>query len=299
MLLFDGLIRSTVYRAYQRPVTGPHRPILVAGASEIQRVDRFVASLNLSRYRHVFLFECGPRSGQSPMNPGRAEQLAHQLAVLHPDLILLLSSDRPLKSAGPQVVDASSLTIRENAVLAQHCTGLVGCSSGITWITTSTGGKLLPMLQILTASVEPFRFASVAADFERFGIDTDTVIEMADPDDSKILACIHQWISTSHSSARENFHVPLLFTQAHAAQMFRFVRKHHITGPALRQLFQLMKRHRLRFPCQVIWYELNALLADSARGLRNLLRNTLRRTGLLPVIRKLLNRDPETGAPIL
>ncbi len=300
MLLYDGLIRSTVYRGYPNPVIGPHRPVVVLNSAEIDRVNSFISSLQIERFRHIFLFECGPRSNQSPMNPERAEQRAHRMAAQHPDLLLLLTSDRPLISASRQVVDASELSVRENAVLARYCTGLIGCSSGITWLTTSIGGKLLPMLQVLTKSTEPFRFASVAADFVRFELDASMVIEMADPDDDTILNCIQLWVSQSHIAARTRFNEPLTFTSAHAGQMFRFVRKHYGTRSSFRFLLKLLKQHRLRFPVQTLWYELTALQTDAVTEIRNrsLLRNDLRRTGLLPIIRKFLNRDPETGKPV-
>jgi hypothetical protein len=82
--------------------------------------------------------------------------------------------------------------------------------------------------------------------------------------------------------------------------MFRFVRKHYGTRSSFRFLLKLLKQHRLRFPVQTLWYELTALQTDAVTEIRNrsLLRNVLRRTGLLPIIRKFLNRDPETGKPV-
>ena len=122
----------------------------------------------LREFKHVFLFESAPHSGQSPLTPARAEALAHALGKYHPEVVFLMSPTETLVQPSPQVVDASCLTYRENATLARHCTGLVGCSSGITWLTTSTAGKALPMLQIGTKSTEVFTFGSSSYGFQAF-----------------------------------------------------------------------------------------------------------------------------------
>jgi hypothetical protein len=110
--------------------------------------------------------------------------------------------------------------------LARHCTGLVGCASGITWLTTSTAGKALPMLQILTKSTEVFKFASVAMDFRRVRLDESTVIEMSEPGDTRIISCIEKWLSESHSEARRQFHEEPVLTSAHAENAYWFIREH-------------------------------------------------------------------------
>ena len=141
-------------------------------------------------------------------------------------MVFLVSSTEPLVRPSPQVVDASCLTYRENGALARHCTGLVGCNSGITWLTTSTAGKALPMLQILTKSNGGLRWGSVAMDFRRLRLDESRVIEMAEPCDSRIISCIEKWLSESHSAARRQFHEELVLTSAHAEKAYWFIRVH-------------------------------------------------------------------------
>src|SRR5580765_3520247 len=162
---YDGLIRTTIYGAYDKQITGPHLPEVFLTEAEDQNVADFAVKHCLREFKHVFLFECGPSSGQSPMTPARAEALAHALGKSHSEVVFLMSSSEILVQPSPQVVDASCLTYRENAALARHCTGLIGCCSGITWLATSTAAKELPMLQILTKSTEVFKFTSVAMDF--------------------------------------------------------------------------------------------------------------------------------------
>jgi predicted O-methyltransferase YrrM len=125
------------------------------------------------------------------------------------------------------VVDASDLTYRENAALARHCTGLVGCFSGITVLTTSTAGKALPMLQILTKPNGIFRWGSVAMDFRRLGLDASRVIEMAEPNDTRIISCIEKWLSQSHSAARQQFHEESVLTSADAENAYSFIREQY------------------------------------------------------------------------
>ena len=223
---WDGLIRTTTYRTYGKPITGPHLPEVFLTEAENRNVADFVVKHCLREFKHVFLFECGPSSGQSPMTPARAEALAHALGKSHPEVVFLMSSSETLVRPSPQVVDASCLGYRENAALARHCTGLVGCCSGITWLTTSTAAKALQMLQILTKSTEVFKFTSVAMDFRRVRLDESRVIEMAEPSDTRIISCIEKWLSESHSAARRQFHEELVLTSTHAEKAYWFIREH-------------------------------------------------------------------------
>ena len=124
---YDGLIRTTIYGAYGKPITGPHLPEVFLTEAENRNVADFAVKHCLHEFKHVFLFECGPGSGQSPMTRARAEALAHALGKSYPEVVFLISSSESLVRPTVQVVNASSLTYRENAALAHYCTGLVGC----------------------------------------------------------------------------------------------------------------------------------------------------------------------------
>jgi predicted O-methyltransferase YrrM len=224
---YDGLIRTTIYGAYDKPIAGPHLPEVFLTEAENRNVAGFAQKHCLGEFKHVFLFECAPGSGQSPLTPARAEALAHALGKHHPEMVFLMSSTEPLARPSAQVVDASCLTYRENAALARHCTGLIGCNSGITWLTTSTAGKALPMLQVLTKPNGVFRWGSVAMDFRRLGLAESSVIEMAEPDDTRIISCIEKWLSESHSAARREFHEELTLTSADADNAYWFIREQY------------------------------------------------------------------------
>jgi len=224
---YDGLIRTTIYGAYGKPITGPHLPEVFLTEAENRNVADFAVKHCLREFKHVFLVECGPGSGQSPMTPARAEALAHAVEKHNPEVVFLMSSSETLVRPSPQVVDASSLTYRENAALARHCTGLIGCFSGITVLTTSTAGKALPMLQILRKSTGAFRWGSVAMDFRRVRLDESRVIEMAEPSDTRIISCIEKWLSESHSAARGQFHEESVLTIADAENAYWFIREQY------------------------------------------------------------------------
>src|SRR5690606_8014824 len=91
---------------------------------------------------------------------------------------VILSSLNKIVHPNKNIIDGSALTLRETAVLTLYCTLLIGCSSGITWITTSNAAKLLPMIQLVnpyTDWVNP-----VSRDFKRFGRPTEYIIDIID-----------------------------------------------------------------------------------------------------------------------
>ena len=101
---YDGLVRTTMYGAYGKPITGPHLPEVFLTEAEKRNVSDFAVKHCLREFKHVFLFECGPGSGQSPLTPARAEALAHALVKYHPEVVFLMSSHetlvRPSASSG-------------------------------------------------------------------------------------------------------------------------------------------------------------------------------------------------------
>jgi len=267
---YDGLIRTTIYGAYGKPITGPHLPEVFLTEAEIRNVADFAQKHNLGEFKHVFLFECGPGSGQSPMTPARAEALAHAVGKYHPEVVFLMSSSESPVRPSAQVVDASCLTYRENAALARHCTGFVGCFSGITVLTTSTAGKALPMLQVLTKSNGIFRWGSVAMDFKRAGLDENRVIEMTEPSDTRIIGCIEKWLSESHCAARRQFHEELVLTSADAENAYSFIREQYGKNAAKSAMLRFLRANGFT---TIRWRVLIAELRAKGDGIiRRLLR---------------------------
>jgi ADP-heptose:LPS heptosyltransferase len=207
---YDGSIRSTIFRAYPNPVTVPVQPILLLSDTEINSAKKFSLQNKLPDYRHVILFEFAPLSGQSTITKEMALTIAESLTI-DKDVAVILSSADKIDHATKNIIDGSVLTLRETAALTHYCSLLIGCSSGITWISTSNAAKLLPMIQILnpgTTWINP-----VSRDFERFGIDSLHVIEMTNAEENRIVICVKQAL-TDFPSAKKNFNqqIPLQFT---------------------------------------------------------------------------------------
>ncbi len=186
---YDGCIRSTIFRAYSKPVTIGVQPVLKLYDSEIDNAKKFSLQHILQDYRHVVLFEFAPLSGQSKMTKEMAIQIAENLTV-NKEVAVILSSGNKIQHANKNIIDGSVLSLRETAALTHYCSLLLGCSSGITWISTSNAAKLLPMIQIInpyTTWVNP-----ISRDFERFGLDSSHVIEMIKVEKEMIITCVKQ-----------------------------------------------------------------------------------------------------------
>lgn len=184
---YDGSIRSSILRAYGKPITVPFTPVLKLQDEEISKANQFAAHHHLATYNAVVLFEYAPQSGQSTITKEMALSIAVGIAA-HSNTAIILSSANKVQHANNAIIDGSSLTIRETAALTHHCTFLLGTSSGITWISTSDAAKLLPMVQLFNADT---RFENpISRDFERFGFSTDKVIELLKLDEKLIVDCV-------------------------------------------------------------------------------------------------------------
>ncbi len=206
---YDGCIRSAIFRGYEGKITVPVHPVLQLSEKEKQTADAFALEHNLQMYKQVVLFEFAPQSGQSKIDFGFAMHIAEELAK-STDIAIILSSANKVKSTSSQVIDGSALTLRETAAITHHCTLLLGCSSGITWISTSSAARQLPMVQLLnpgTRWVNP-----ISRDFERFGISTESLIELIDFDREKLMLVLKAAFN-NFEAARRIYHqaVPLHF----------------------------------------------------------------------------------------
>jgi len=206
LALYDGCIRSNILRAYPYPVTAPLTPVLRLSETEISSANAFAVTHQLEKYKHVILFEFAPQSGQSKITKEFALDVAEQIAK-RGDAAVILSSGNSIDHPHPAVIDGSSLSIRETAALTHHCTLLLGCSSGITWITTSDAAKQLPMVQLLNAQTKWVN--PISRDFERFGSPVETVIELVEFDAAKTLDCVNAALQ-DFSSARMQHNQPVL-----------------------------------------------------------------------------------------
>jgi hypothetical protein len=176
---FDGTTRTSIFRSYPGKITVPVQPVFRLFDREVERVSAFAARHTLDRYKHVVLFECAPGSNQSFLSPALAIRLAERVTTerTQKDTVFVISSHLPFQSTNPAVVDGSPLTYRENAALSRHCTLLLGGSSGLSWLTTSSDAKKLPTIQFMSRNVPWYSFASMIYDHEFFGLDTSHILE--------------------------------------------------------------------------------------------------------------------------
>ncbi len=202
---YDGTIRSATLRGYNKPVTVPLQPVLRLRAEEIERAKSFAATHQLHTYKHVVLFEFAPQSKQSDMTPAFAIDLSEKI-VQRADTAIILSSALKINHTLPQIIDGSSLSLRETAALTHYCTLLLGSSSGITWISTSDAARRLPMVQVL----DPFTpwVNAVSRDCERFNFPTDKLIEIYRFDKDVINNCVQAALD-DFAAAKNKWHQPL------------------------------------------------------------------------------------------
>jgi len=208
LALYDGTIRGMILRAYQRPLTVSLQPELILSEAEKNNVEQFAARHDLASFKHVLLWEYAPQSGQTDLSFELVMNISKRITE-DETVCIILSSANPFIGS-KRIIDASSLSIRENAGITHHCTLLIGCSSGITWLTTSTAAKFLPMLQLLNADAAFINTPST--DFNRFDIRHNGLVEMFNYDKQKIIECITVIINEGiEKAASFHQHAPLQF----------------------------------------------------------------------------------------
>jgi len=203
--LYDGTIRGMIFRAYARPVRVPVQPVLVLSESEKQNVKRFADQYSLSRFKNVILWEYAPQSGQSVLSFDFVLNLAKRISDITGTCVILSSAQS--FTGTDKIIDASSLSVRENAELTRYCNLLIGCSSGITWLSTSTAAKQLPMLQLLNGQACFLNSPSV--DFKRYGISDEGLIEMTTIEENRVYNCVQTIISNGFETAKNEFNEEL------------------------------------------------------------------------------------------
>ena len=207
--LYDGTIRGMILRAYPGKITVPIQPVLVLDDNEKKKVADFATLHNLSKFKNVILWEYAPQSGQNTLNFDVVKRIASKL-VSEQNTCVILSAANAFEST-KNIFDASVLTIRENAALSHYCTLLIGASSGITWLCTSSAGKFLPMIQLLNPNAYFFNAPSV--DFKRYDLSDDNLIELIEFDERKIYECASSAVNKGFKTTKDlyNQNIPLQF----------------------------------------------------------------------------------------
>ncbi len=208
LALYDGTIRGMILRAYPNPITVPLQPVLALTDTEKNNVELFAKNHALNNFKNVILWEYAPQSGQTELNFEMVMSVAKKITSNLSTCVILSSANK--FQGTDSIIDASTLSIRENAALTHYCSLLIGCSSGITWLTTCSAAKFLPMLQLLNANTIFINTPSV--DFERYGIKHNGLIEMCNFSESIIYDCVQQILMNGFKFAEKyNQHLPLQF----------------------------------------------------------------------------------------
>lgn len=201
---FDGTIRASLFRGYPRTITVPLDPVLRLSDEEVASVRHFAEHHHLGQLRHVVLFEYSGESNQTFVDQDFALRAARGVLARLPDTAFVLSSSQRLLSDDPRIIDGSVLSFRANAELTKHCSLLIGCSSGVSWLCTSDWARPLPMIQLLRSSTSVF--ASMAHDAAHFGRPTGGILEMRDCSTERLVDCVCTALMSGFADARRRFH---------------------------------------------------------------------------------------------
>ena len=172
----NGEVRQSIYKNYPHPISVSNQPVLQLSEIEIKNVANFAAQHHLNRFKHVVLIECGPDSFKSALNPDSALHFAKEIAAVRKDIAFILSSNKKINETNEQIIDGSTLSFRENAALTHYCDFFIGCSSGISWLCTSTAAKILPKILVINDNM--MLNTSMCDDHRKAGLHYENIIEM-------------------------------------------------------------------------------------------------------------------------
>lgn len=243
LLHFHDTIRSTILGAYGRPITVSKEPVVRLSAQEIDNVKIFADKNNVQKYKHVVLFECEAGSKQSRLNIEHALNISRAVTAVNKDVCFIMSSSKKIKEINPRIIDASTLTYRENAELTKYCTLLVGCSSGITWLSTSDWAKKLPMVQILDKN--SLSFAGVSYDLYINDLDNQRIIEILNFSEKNIVDCILLALRGDFLEAKKKYnekYVPSMYLQYKIVSSYYVRNNKYLSALAL--AFEYKKLYR-------------------------------------------------------
>lgn len=200
---YDGSIRSSILSAYPNEISVPASPILFNTKEEISKVDQFANKYQLTNFENVVLFECAPGSGQSLVDFDFAMELSKKLLKIFNNTCFILSSPNKFETESNFIIDASTLSFRENARLTHYCNLLIGCSSGLSWLSTSSGAKQLNTIQLLTEDYP--LYTGMIYDAQKWQLPSNHIIEMNDNNQYEIEECLKLVLNNSFEKAKKQF----------------------------------------------------------------------------------------------
>jgi len=267
---FDGTIRNSTFKGYPGNISDV-TPVLFLTEEEVTNVKKFLNKVNPDKKR-IVVFEFAANSNQTFINKQFAVEAAHRIVNNISDYIVILTSHQKIETGNPNIIDGSSLTFRENAELVNNAWLFIGCSSGITWLSTSGWGKQVPTIQLINPKA--YWFAGVLYDHEYFGIDNKHIIEMQQCTTDYLLNCLVEIYNNNFELAKNKYSQTVLPARFKAFRIlhFRFLTRFQLTKT--RSLYKsYVQRHGFRYvfgifivvnfvllPLAPFWYLKNNLL---------------------------------------
>lgn len=197
---YDGTIRPSIFRAYNRPITVPIQGVVILDEEEKEAVRSFVTQHGLDTYPHRILFECTGKSMQSTMTVEQAVLVAESVSNERDDCCFIISTDAEVASSRSNIVSARSVTYRENLELIRYCNLFVGCGSGITaLVSTCVKDFSTPCIQSLAMGTSVY--ASFAHDFAYWNLDASPFFEMRDPNVNELATAILAFLDGNRAEA--------------------------------------------------------------------------------------------------
>lgn len=211
---FNGTIRGTMLSSCPFQIKVDVSPVVRLSLQDVEIVRSYVDFWGLNNYRYVLLFECAPTSGQSFINPTNALEISQKVIGSRSDICIILSSPHRLDSQIPHIKDGSFLSLRQNAELANYCTHLIGCSSGISWLCTSDWVRVkLPTIQFLSLSSKIF--AGFEHDHICWGLSSDHIVEISNCSIQHAVESILDLTDNGIDECRAKFHEKMKPTLFH------------------------------------------------------------------------------------
>lgn len=207
---FDGTVRPSILRAYDREFSVPIDSVIELTDSEKKNVERFIENHDIASFKNIAVFECSSKSGQSYVTPEFALEVADLVTKKLPDHCFILTTHEDIQTGNKNIISAKSLTFRENLSLLDYATVFIGCGSGLTVVSTSSNAKDIPNIQVLSKSKS--MLGSFYHDFEYFGKDLSRFVEMGDVDARYVADSIISISVNGLDTTKNHYHDPVPLT---------------------------------------------------------------------------------------
>ena len=197
-------LRYSVLKIFNLSITVSKNAVLNLDQYEKDNVTDFINKNGINIYSVKILFECAPTSGQSSVDYEFALQVAKKITASNKNVCFILSGAFTSEAESPQIFIANTISFRENLELINYCDLLIGCSSGITWLTICESAKPIPLIQLLSS--ESDLFAGVHFDFEINNLDNSHIIELIDFNIIKAIECTESVLQNGIYQTKLRFH---------------------------------------------------------------------------------------------